>query len=108
MTDLNAAENDADQNFWYDPVGTAVQGCQCDPPPTVVSADKKHWIEIALVDENGHPVPGKAYKICLPNGRVVTGTLDSKGLARVNGIEPGTCKVSFPELDRTTWNRHAS
>jgi hypothetical protein len=105
MTDLDHAENDADQNFWYDPVANPVQPCSSDPPPTIVSADKKHWIEIALVDENGDPVPGQAYKICLPNGKVLTGTLDSRGLARVDGIDPGTCKVHFPDLERDTWDR---
>ena len=105
MADLNQTENDADQNFWYDPVANPVQPCSSDPPRTIVSDEKKHWIEIALVDDNGDPVPGAAYKIRLPNGKVMTGSLDSRGLARVDGIDPGTCKVTFPDLDRRTWDR---
>lgn len=31
---------------------------------------------------------------------VGTGTLDSKGQARVDGIDPGTCRVTFPNLDK--------
>lgn len=105
MADLDAAEHDADQSFWYHPVGSCVQGCSSDPPPTVVSSDKKHWIEIALVDEKGKPVPGESYKIRLPNGEIVTGNLDSRGLARIDGIDPGTCKVNFPDFDRKAWRR---
>jgi hypothetical protein len=107
MTDLDTVENDADGTFWYDPVGNPVQPCSGDPPPTKHSSDKKHWIEIVLYDVKGHPVPGHAYRIQLPDGSVVTGNLDSRGSARVNGIDPGTCKVTFPELDKTSWNRQA-
>jgi hypothetical protein len=105
MTNLDQAENDADSNFWYDPVANPVQPCSPDPPPTVVSTDKKHWIEIALMDEHGNPVAGESYSIRLTTGKVITGNLDSKGIARVDGIDPGTCKVTFPDLDRKTWNR---
>ena len=67
--------------------------------------DKKpHWIEIKLVDTDGNPVPGEKYKITLPDGSTVAeGTLDGKGFARVDGIDPGTCKVTFPNLDQSTW-----
>ena len=105
MTDLDLAENDADQTFWYDPVGTSVLPCSSDLPPRVVSTEKKHWIEIALLDEKGNPVAGQSYQIRLPNGTVVTGSLDSRGLARVEGIDPGTCKVTFPDLEKKAWNR---
>lgn len=64
---------------------------------------KKSWIEIELVDEANAPVPGEAYEITLSDGSVAKGTLDGKGFARVDGIEPGTCKVTFPELDKDAW-----
>jgi hypothetical protein len=64
---------------------------------------KKSWIEIELVDEADEPVPGQAYEITLPDGSVAKGTLDGKGFARVEGIEPGTCKVTFPDLDKDAW-----
>jgi hypothetical protein len=104
MADLDAVEADAHQSFWYEPVGNSIQPCSTDPPPTVVSADKRHWIEISLVDEEGNPVSGQGYKISLPNGNVLTGKLDSRGLVRVNGIDPGTCQVTFPDLDKTAWS----
>jgi hypothetical protein len=66
---------------------------------------KKSWIEIELVDEAGEPVAGESYEITLPDGKTTKGTLDSKGFARVDGIDPGTCKVTFPNLDKDAWDR---
>jgi type VI secretion system secreted protein VgrG len=66
--------------------------------------NKPSWIEIELVDEEKNPVPGEAYRITLPDGETVAeGTLDDKGLARVEGIDPGTCKITFPDLDKDAW-----
>lgn len=67
--------------------------------------EKTSWIEIELVDEAGEPVPGERYEITLPDGRVASGTLDDRGFARVDGIEPGTCQVTFPELDASAWEK---
>lgn len=65
---------------------------------------KKSWIEIELADKKGKPVPGEAYRVTLPDGQTVAeGTLDEKGFARVDGIDPGTCKVSFPKLEKQAW-----
>jgi type VI secretion system secreted protein VgrG len=66
--------------------------------------DKKSWIEIVLVDQDDKPVPGEAYRITLPDGTTLAeGTLDDKGFAREDGIDPGTCKVTFPNLDKESW-----
>ena|SRR5437762_2520293 len=64
---------------------------------------KKSWIEIELVDEKNKPVPGVTYRITTPDEAVAEGTLDEKGFARLEGLEPGTCKVSFPDLDSEAW-----
>ncbi len=67
---------------------------------------KKSWIEIELVDEDNNPVPGERYKITLPDGKTLAeGTLDEKGFARVDGIDPGTCKITFPRLDKDAWEK---
>ena len=65
---------------------------------------KKTWIEIELVDGQKDPVPGEKYRITLPDGETVAeGTLDEKGVARVDGIDPGTCQITFPDLDKDAW-----
>jgi type VI secretion system secreted protein VgrG len=74
-------------------------------PNAPENQDKKHWIEIQLYDDDGNPVPGEPYKVTLPDGTTVAdGTLDDKGFARVDNIDPGTCQVTFPNLDKDSWD----
>jgi type VI secretion system secreted protein VgrG len=74
------------------------------PTTSEEQAKKLSWIEIKLVDEDGEPVPGEAYRVTLPDGETVAeGTLDDKGYARVEGFEPGQCQVTFPNLDESVW-----
>jgi hypothetical protein len=70
---------------------------------TIQSCPKKSWIEIQLLDKLGKPVPGAEYKIVTPQGTEQTGYLDENGRAWVDGIDPGTCKVTFPKYDRREW-----
>jgi hypothetical protein len=46
-----------------------------------------------------------AYRITLPDGSVAEGTLDENGFARVEGIVPGTCQITFPSLDKEAWEK---
>lgn len=64
---------------------------------------KTSWIEIEMVGEDGKPRPGERYQITLPDGTVASGTLDEKGVGRVDGFEPGACKITFPDLDKDAW-----
>lgn len=64
---------------------------------------EKTWIEIELIDAQKNPVAGEKYKITLPDGTIAEGTLDEKGLARVDGIEAGLCQITFPDLDKDAW-----
>jgi type VI secretion system secreted protein VgrG len=76
------------------------------PPETKEEKEQKNsWIEIELVGEDDSPIPGETYRIALPDGSVVEGTLDDKGLARVEGIDPGTCQITFPNLDQEAWQK---
>jgi len=77
------------------------------PPQTQEDKEqKKSWIEIELVDANQKPAVGMEYRITLADGETVAeGTLDPKGFARVDGIEPGNCKVTFPRLDASGWRK---
>ena len=75
--------------------------------PTTADEDegkKLSWIEIELVDKKNKPVSGETYRVTLPDGEtVVEGTLDEKGFARVDGIAPGSCKITFPNLEKQAW-----
>ena len=63
----------------------------------------KTWIEIKLVDQDGKPVANEKYELKLPDGTLKQGSLDAQGLARVDELDPGTCTVCFPEIDRREW-----
>jgi hypothetical protein len=102
---LAAAGDEANGSFGYNDVGNAVQPCSKNSPPTTVDPQKPHWIEIMVQDKEGNPVVGQDYEIRLPNGQLATGTTDERGVARIDGIDPGNCRIRFPSLDKTVWNR---
>lgn len=64
---------------------------------------KTSWIKIAMVDEEGKPVRGEAYKVKAPDGTFRSGTLDHNGKAEIKGIDPGSCEITFPNLDQDAW-----
>lgn len=64
---------------------------------------QKTWVEMEVVDDFGKPMPGHSYLCMMPDGKVETGTLDSRGRVRFDGIDPGTCVFSLVELDEETW-----
>ncbi len=65
---------------------------------------KKEWIEIILVDLDGNPMPGVKYRITPPNGASVEGNLNQYGQAGLYQIDPGNCKITFPDLDKDAWD----
>lgn len=111
MTDRNPPSPDptadagrtADGFSGGDP-STAIEPCG-EPSPSPRSTDPRRtaWIEIALVDEAGDPVPNERFEITLPDGSKASGRLDADGLARLEGLDPGTCQVCLPDLDRDAW-----
>ena len=66
--------------------------------------EKKAWIEIILVDAEGKPMPNVRYRITPPSGAPKEGTLNEHGQAGVYQIEPGNCKITFPDLDADAWD----
>jgi hypothetical protein len=69
-------------------------------PPTVRDEPPvTTWIELSLVDEDGVPVPNRRFSLVLPDERVLEGVFDAKGRVYIRGIDPGMCKLTFPDLD---------
>jgi len=67
--------------------------------------EKKAWIEIILVDAEGKPMPGVRYRLTPPGGGApVEGRLNEHGQAGLYQIEPGNCKITFPDLDKEAWD----
>jgi hypothetical protein len=65
--------------------------------------EEKHWIEIELLDDDGVPVADELYLVEMPDGSKITGRTDSSGRARIEDVDPGTAKVSFPDLDKSAY-----
>jgi len=70
--------------------------------PTTIE-EKTSFVEVQMVGADNKPVAGVAYHLELPDGTIKTGVTDENGKVRYDGIEPGECKVSFPELDKDAW-----
>lgn len=66
---------------------------------------QKTWIEIQLTDRDGKPVPNEPYRVETPDGGATEGCTDRNGVARLDGIDPGTCKISFTALDQQAWSK---
>jgi hypothetical protein len=62
------------------------------------------WIEIEITDEEGNVRGGDAYKLELPDGRVLSGRISSSGLISLHGIDPGVAKFTLTSLDTKRWS----
>lgn len=70
------------------------------PPDSTTETSEDGWIEVVLLDENLEAVANEAYRITLPDGTRREGHLNGQGRVRLEGFDPGTCFVQFPELRR--------
>ena len=62
-------------------------------------------IEIELRDDKGEPVPNARYIIVAPGSDTREGTTNREGWARANGLLPGMCTVSFPDIHGPEWSK---
>jgi hypothetical protein len=65
--------------------------------------DQTSWIEIELLDQDKKPVPNERYVIKTSDGRKIEGTTNASGKAREEGLVPGDCDISFPDLEAAMW-----
>jgi len=63
----------------------------------------KTWVAVELVDEEDAPMMFERYTIKLPDGTTQEGRLDGNGRVRFNGIDPGTCEITFPDFHSKEW-----
>ncbi|HEX7154488.1 MAG TPA: carboxypeptidase-like regulatory domain-containing protein [Thermoanaerobaculia bacterium] len=100
FTEAAAASSAATAAATTEPATTPLQDEEAakeeQPPP----ADEQHWIEVELLDDEGQPIADEAYVVELPDGSQKTGRTGADGRARIDGVDPGTAKVSFPDLDK--------
>lgn len=73
------------------------------PPRKEEAVNKTHWIEVQLLGEDDRAIAREEYVMELPDGTHKRGFLDGDGFVRLAGLVSGTCKISFPRLDRDAW-----
>ena len=61
-------------------------------------AAEKTWIEIDVRYEDGTPFAENII-VELPGGKKTEGAPDGQGIIRIDGIDPGSCKLSIPEAE---------
>ena len=83
---LAASGQAAEKDFRADAAGSELIACK-----------NPSWVEIRLVDENGEPLAGARCRIHPPNGPPIDKVLDDEGLAYVEGIDPGQCRIELPD-----------
>ncbi len=74
-------------------------------PPPLRPRPASTWIEVSLVDAEGRVVAEEPVLIVDPSGSRTTLTTGEQGVARLGGIDPGICEVSFPRIDGREWAR---
>ena len=96
---LQEKSDSADSSDSNKKSGVLIQSCSTtakEEQPSTITA----WIELELLDEEGQPLADELYVLGLPDGTTVKdGELDQNGFARVDGIDPGTYVVIFPNID---------
>lgn len=99
--------SDGKQNKLKDSGGAAQDKSPSKSPnsPQQPCAGETAWIKIELVGEDDKGIPNQPYSIVLPDGTERKGKTDANGVARVEGIKEGTCKISFPDLDAESWEK---
>lgn len=58
---------------------------------------QQDWIEVQLEWDDGTPFD-EDFLLTLPGGRTTQGPPDTGGLVRVDGLQPGDCRLTFPDL----------
>jgi hypothetical protein len=70
------------------------------PPPKLPPVTVLTFIEIELVDQSGRRFPTRL-RVTLPDGTGRQPAFD--GFVRIDGLEPGTCDIEFPDIDGREW-----
>lgn len=66
---------------------------------------KRSILSFELLDADDRPVAHEPYKVKLPDGSILEGRTDEAGKVLVEGLDPGSCEVSFPLIDKNEWQK---
>jgi hypothetical protein len=75
------------------------------PKPAPAAAPKKRsWIEVRFLDGGGEAISAGRYRVELPNKSIQEGTISSAGTIHLEGIDPGSCRISLLDLEDAEWS----
>lgn len=100
LTESSAAASTASTAATTTPLQDEEAAQAASSSATQAAAEEAHFIEIELKDDEGKPVANESYFVELPDGSTKSGRTDASGYARIDGVDPGTAKISFPDLDK--------
>jgi hypothetical protein len=63
----------------------------------------QHWAEFRFLDVGGRPIADVPYKLDLPDGKRVKGTLDAQGSARAENIPEGVSTIILADVEQVHW-----
>ena len=102
---VEAAEGEAGAVPAVEVVAAAVL-CRCPRPYPIKSVPSSRlpdqqsptWIGLILRDFNGEPITNENFSVTLDDGQVHSGSTDSQGRARIEGVQPGRGNVTFQAI----------
>ena len=74
------------------------RGAPPPPPPTGPA-----WVEVAVTSAEGAPLPYQKVAVTDASGVTRIAFSDGAGIARIEGMTPGSCRVTLPDLDQSSW-----
>lgn len=69
------------------------------PPPATGPA----WVEVAVTGADGEALPYQKVQVTDASGVTRVAFSDGTGIARIEGMAPGSCRVTLPDLDQSSW-----
>jgi len=81
------------------PFPDALDDPQPAPEPAPHVDEELAFVAFRLVDQDGQPVPRRAVHLVLADQSEQEGFVDGEGRFRLDGVAPGNCELTFPDLD---------
>jgi uncharacterized Zn-binding protein involved in type VI secretion len=69
---------------------------------------QKTWVEIEVAFADGAPMSLEYYRVEAAGNVVREGWTDANGKLRLEGLDPGDCKISFPDIEAAVRKATAS
>lgn len=89
-----------------EPLAVRRPAATTDAPPltaTTLEAQPRSYVVVEVVSGTGAPLPGVRLALTAPDGSVHTLATGADGMARLEGIDPGTCAIVVPAIDMRRW-----